>query len=235
MINVILADHQRIFRIGMASALAGEEDIRIVGQPHSIGQLLHGLENFRPHVLVLSSAYLARMEAIRRLCDSHQTAILLLEDHGEADILPFSPDVQGIMERSEDEATVVRCIRHLARGGRILRLARSHVMEDRQDPVGTRVRKRLTPSELRIISFVVQGFRNREIALRMSTSEQSIKNSLRRIFDKTGVSGRLELALYVVHHRALKQAAAEAEPTPDIRSLAVVRPEWRLPLRTFIN
>jgi len=219
----------------MASALAGEEDIRIVGQPHSIGQLLHGLENFRPHVLVLSSAYLARMEAIRRLCDSHQTAILLLEDHGEADILPFSPDVQGIMERSEDEATIVHCIRHLARGGRVLRLARSHVMEDRQDPVGTRVRKRLTPSELRIISFVVQGFRNREIALRMSTSEQSIKNSLRRIFDKTGVSGRLELALYVVHHRALKQAAADAEPTPAIRSLAVVRPELRLPLRTFIN
>src|SRR5271166_6660291 len=111
----------------------------------------------------------------------------------------------------------------------------SHVLEERQDPVGTRVRKRLAPSELRIISLVVQGFRNREIALQMSTSEQSIKNSLRKIFDKTGVSGRLELALYVVHHRALKQAAAEAEPTQDMRSLAAIQLEWLSPLRTFIN
>ena len=236
MINVILADHQRIFRIGMASALASEDDIRIVGQPHSIDQLLHGLESFRPHVLVLSSPFLVWMAAIRSLCDRYRTAILLLEDHAEADIPRFSPDVQGIMERSEDEATVVRSIRHLARGGSVLRLVRSsHVLEERQDPVGTRVRKRLAPIELRIISLVVQGFRNREIALQMSTSEQSIKNSLRKIFDKTGVSGRLELALYVVHHRALKQAAAEAEPTQDMRSLAAIQLEWLSPLRTFIN
>jgi DNA-binding NarL/FixJ family response regulator len=225
MINVILADHQRIFRIGMASALAAEDDIRIVGQPHSVGQLMHGLENLHPHVLVLSTAYLGRIEAIRHLCDSKQTAILLLEEPGEAAVPQFSPDVQGFMRRSADEVTVVRCVRHLARGGRVLRLMRNPPSEAMLDPVGIRVRQRLTPGELRVIAFVVQGFRNREIASRMGLTESGVKNSLRKIFDKTGVFDRLELALYVMHHQALKIAASEQQPTPQLASLAAVESE----------
>ena len=118
MIGVILADHQRIFRIGMANALAAEDDIRIVGQPHSIDQLLHGLQNFRPHVLVLSSVFLGHIETIRPICDRQQTAILLLEDTGEGLFPQSTPDVQWVMQRSADEATVVRCVRQLAQGGR---------------------------------------------------------------------------------------------------------------------
>ena len=74
--------------------------------------------------------------------------------------------------------------------------------------VGTRVRDRLTPKEMRIVALIVQGCRNREIAPRLKTGEQVIKNYLRSIFDKTGVSDRLELALFTIHHRVLAQAAA---------------------------
>jgi len=220
MINVILADHLRIFRIGMASALASEEDIRVVGQPQSIQQLMHGLERLHPPVLVLSSAFLAGIDSIRHICDSRQTAILLLEEHGETAVPQFSPDVQGFIQRSADEGTVVRCIRHLARGGRVLRLVRGHSSEAMVDPVGIRVRQRLTPNELRIIAHVVQGFRNREIATRMRMTESGVKNSLRKIFDKTGVFDRLELALYVMHHRALINAASEVQPAPQFTSFA---------------
>jgi len=75
--------------------------------------------------------------------------------------------------------------------------------------VGTRVRDRLTPKEMRIVALIVQGCKNREIALRLKTTEQVIKNYLRSIYDKTGVSDRLELALFTIHHRVLAQAAAE--------------------------
>ena len=74
---------------------------------------------------------------------------------------------------------------------------------------GTRVRDRLTPKEMRIVALIVQGCKNREIALRLKTTEQVIKNYLRSIYDKTGVSDRLELALFTIHHRVLAQAAAE--------------------------
>ena len=68
--------------------------------------------------------------------------------------------------------------------------------------------------ELRIIAAIVQGYKNREIALQLYTSEQVIKNALRNIFDKIGVSDRLELALFVVHHRILAQATASVAVNP---------------------
>jgi len=78
-----------------------------------------------------------------------------------------------------------------------------------EDMVGLRVRDRLTPKEMRIVALIVQGCKNREIAQRLKTTEQVIKNYLRSIYDKTGVGDRLELALFTIHHRVLAQAAAE--------------------------
>ena len=55
--------------------------------------------------------------------------------------------------------------------------------------------------EKQIVHLIVQGFRNKEIGVRLSISEQTVKNHLHNIFDKLGVSDRLELALYAIHHR----------------------------------
>ena len=218
MINVILADHQKIFRIGMANALAAEDDIRIVGQPHSVDQLLRALENFGAHVLVLSSAFLGKLEEIKQSAARQRTAILLLEDPGNAVLSQSSPDVNGIMHRSADESTALRCIRHLARGGKVLRFVRDQAIESRRDSIGLRVRQRLSELELKIIRLVVQGCKNREIALQLGSTEQGIKNSLRRIFDKTGVSDRLELALFVLHHRIATRGAVETRSTRSVNN-----------------
>jgi two-component system, NarL family, nitrate/nitrite response regulator NarL len=55
--------------------------------------------------------------------------------------------------------------------------------------------------EKEIVQLVVQGFHNKEIGVRLLISEQTVKNHLHNIFDKLGVSDRLELALYAIHHR----------------------------------
>jgi len=67
MINVIIADHQAIFRAGIAKVLAVEEDIRIVGQPQSAEQLLNALEKLRSRVLILSSSFLSFFPKFRGL------------------------------------------------------------------------------------------------------------------------------------------------------------------------
>ena len=235
MINVILADHQRIFRIGMASALAAEDDIRIVGQPHSLGQLVHGLTRFRPHVLVLSSAFLGNISEIRQIADRQHSAILLLEDPGPAILPHLSQDVNAVMQRSADHATVVRCIRQLARGGQVLRLVRNQPIPSCQKPVGLHVRERLSQLELRIVGLVVQGRKNREIALHLGSTEQGIKNSLRKIFDKTGVFDRLELALFVLHHHVVIPGEADVHPTPVLNSLAALQTFREAGYRRTIN
>ena len=226
MINVILADHERIFRIGMASALAAEDDIRIVGQPNSPEQLLRGLASFRPHVLAVSSAFLECMDSVRKACEQQHTAILLLEDYGASLAPQLATDFQGVIQRSADEGTLVSCIRHLARGGRVVRLAQSNAHDWTADPVGIRVQKRLTAHELMIVSHVVQGFKNREIAARVGTTEQSVKNSLRKIFDKTGVYGRLELALFVMHHRTLAVGLPTAPANSDVKVIPFQNRQW---------
>jgi DNA-binding NarL/FixJ family response regulator len=187
----------------MAGALAAEDDIRIVGQPSHAAQLIHGVEKFRPQVLVLSSAFLGSIDEIRESCLRQRTAILLLQDYGDASLPKLSTDFHGVMRRSADEAMVVECIRQLARGGRVIRLSPPGFPDHENDKIGLRVRQRLTDHELQIVGHVVQGYKNREIALRLGTTEPAIKNALRKIFDKTGVYGRLELALFAVHHRTL--------------------------------
>jgi DNA-binding NarL/FixJ family response regulator len=74
--------------------------------------------------------------------------------------------------------------------------------------VGARVRDRLTSKEMKIVALITQGCKNKEIAMRLGTTEQVVKNYMRVIFDKTGVSDRLELALFIYHHKMLAEAAA---------------------------
>ena len=77
-------------------------------------------------------------------------------------------------------------------------------------------RTKLNPKELMIIAGVTQGLRNKEIAADVGTTEQVVKNYLRKIYDKLGVSDRLELALYCMHHKLLgaTQKAPEVTPAP---------------------
>lgn len=235
MINVILADHEKIFRIGIASALSAEDDIRIVGQPSTSSQLVSGVEKFRPHVLILSTAYLGCIDAIQRSCKRQNTAILLLQDYGATSLPPVSADFEGVIRRSADQKTMLECIRHLARGGRVIRLTGPVSHEQPPDMVGIRVRERLSQQELGIVSHVVRGYRNREIALRLGTSEQAVKNALRRIFDKTGVYGRLELALFVVHHRTLAAASSAVSRTNNVTSMAELQRHWDASSRAVIH
>jgi len=81
------------------------------------------------------------------------------------------------------------------------------------------VRDRLTPKEIKIVALIVQGYKNKEIASQLGTTEQVIKNYLRNVYDKTGVSDRLELALFTIHHRTLADAAAQAGGQMELQTV----------------
>jgi len=116
--------------------------------------------------------------------------------------------VQGILYRSVSGSVLMECVRKVATGEAYLQHALDvMVRHQNEDEVGARVRDRLTPKEMKIVALIVQGCKNKEIALRLGTSEQVIKNYLRSIYDKTGVSDRLELALFIIHHKMLAEAA----------------------------
>jgi len=222
MINVILADHQAIYCAGMAKVLAVEEDIRIVGQPQFPEPLLNSMERLRPRVVVLASSFQSSLPDIQEVARKHATAVLMLCDNSETASDFMRLGVQGVIYRSASSSIVVEAIRRLARGQSFLQGPNACEIAVDDDLVGARVQKRLTGRELRIIAAIVQGYKNREIAAQLSTTEQVIKNALRTIFDKIGVSDRLELALFVVHHRILAQATASVALNPTRQRLSVM-------------
>jgi DNA-binding NarL/FixJ family response regulator len=143
--------------------------------------------------------------------------------------------VQGAIYRSANGAMVVDAVRRLSRGQSFLQGPNSAELEIQDDMVGARVQNRLTGRELRIIAAIVQGYKNREIAEQLCTTEQVVKNALRTIFDKIGVSDRLELALFVVHHRILAQATATVAVLPARQRIAAAAGKGRGSVSPTIN
>ncbi len=219
MINIILADHQKIFRIGLASVLAAEDDIRIVSQPHSVDLLLHALQKLRAQVLVLSSAFLSQLHEVKPDAVARQTSTLLLAEPEDQISAPFAAHVQGVIRRPAAKATLAQGVRHLVQGGEVPPVWQEELASIPQDAAGIRVRQRLSFLERRIAAFVVQGYRNSEIAARMGTTEYEVKDSLSKVFEKTGVYDRLELALFMLHHHTRQPEVAGARPIPPLNSM----------------
>ena len=215
MINVIIADDQAIFRAGVAKVLAVEDDIRIVGQPQSSEQLLNALDHLRARVLLISTSFVPLFSEIQAITARHSTAILVLAESGDGASAFIAIGALGVVYRSINGPTIVEAVHRLARGETFVHTPNTAVVEISEDMVGQRVRDRLSEKELRIVAAVVRGYKNREIAAQLDTTEQVIKNALRWIFDKTGVSDRLELALFVLHHRMLAHATASVRIDND--------------------
>lgn len=215
MINVIIADPQAIFRAGVAKVLAVEDDMRIVAQPQSPEQMLTALDRLRAHVLLVATSFLPLYSEIQPLTERRGTAILVVAENGEAASAYVAIGAQGVVYRSVNGPTIVDAVRRLARGETFIERPNLLVTEISEDLVGIRVRDRLSEKELRIIAAVVRGYKNREIAVQLDTTEQVVKNALRGIFDKIGVSDRLELALFVLHHRMLAHATAAVHIDTD--------------------
>ena len=83
MIDVVIADQQDFFRIGMAEVLAVADDVRIVGLPESPEQLLSTLIEVKPHVLILSTSFLPAFSKIQRKVKQPQTALLVLAEEND--------------------------------------------------------------------------------------------------------------------------------------------------------
>lgn len=217
MTNIIIADHQAIFRAGIAKILAVEDEMRIVGQPKSLEQLLVCLEKLRARVLLLSSGFHHPLTEIIAEAKRRSVPILLLAEGSEPATRFTSMGVKGVVYRSVPGDFMVDAVCRVARDETYVQVHKGGSGEMSEDVVGSRVRDRLSEKEIRIMAAVVRGFKNRDIAMQLYTSEQVVKNSLRHIFDKTGVSDRLELALYVLHHKVLAQATAAVQIEPEQR------------------
>ena len=114
MIDVIIADHQEVFRIGMAEVFGAADDIRIVGVPSCPKQLLVTLTTVNPHVLILSRNFLRALPKIRRLLKGRQAASLVLTEEDDPVAYMRLFGAHGILHRSMEGSAMVDIVRHVA-------------------------------------------------------------------------------------------------------------------------
>jgi DNA-binding NarL/FixJ family response regulator len=203
-----LADNQAIFRAGTAKVLAMEDDLRIIAQCPDCARLYHAVTTFRGSIVIVAASLRADLAQVIESARSAASRMILIAENNEPPADSIAAGLQGLLYRNVTSPGLIDCVRRVLRGERVIHPAQPNFGDEQEDHVGARVRDRLTPKEMKIVALIVQGCKNKEIGLRLGTTEQVIKNYLRSIYDKTGVSDRLELALFTIHHRILAEAAA---------------------------
>src|SRR5207247_10463336 len=224
-IRVIVADSQAIFRAGLRKIFAVEDDIRVVGQAETLDQALSAAKKFSAEILIFEAALaenpVEAAQEILKQAPALRLAVVTETPDQELTLELFRRGVHTIVSREIDSELFVDCLRSIAKGEPwlephgvklVLEAYPTHVTR----PHGTRSKVQLTPKESLIVSCVMQGMKNKEIATRVGTTEQVVKNYLRKVYDKLGVADRLELALFCLHNRVLESSPkAPVVPQPS--------------------
>jgi DNA-binding NarL/FixJ family response regulator len=137
MIDVIIADHQELFRVGMAEVVALADDVCIVGQAQSPEQLLSVLKSSTPRVLVLSTSFLPAFSKIQPMLKRSKTALLVLAEENDRVAYVRWLRAQGIIYRSMSGPVIVDAMRRVARGELFVQEQSSDLRKDQSDVADT--------------------------------------------------------------------------------------------------
>lgn len=207
--KMLIADREGIFRLGLKKLFSVEDDLRVVAQAEDSFQLLEMAKSFKPDLMVIQDeiALQGDPNPLRRIqrewpsCRVIITGSKLTDTEWERFL---NEGVSGVVARSAPPETLVETVRNVTNGGKSIRSPKGGPHQGpirSQSNTQARPVDTLTSRERTIITCLMQGWRNREIAQHLTITEQTVKNHLRSIYDKVGVSDRLELALYAIHKR----------------------------------
>jgi two-component system nitrate/nitrite response regulator NarL len=209
--RILIADDHPIFRDGLKRLLESEREFKVIGEACDGVEAVKMVRQLKPDILLLDLAMPRRpgLEALREMsADSSSVRVILLTAAAEKDqiVEALQLGARGVVLKDSATQILLKSIRAVMGGeywvGResvsnLVQYLRSLVEASSNEP-----RKRkygLTPRELEVISAVVAGYANKEIAQHFKISEDTVKHHLSNIFDKVGVSTRLELALFAVN------------------------------------
>ena len=210
-IRILIADREAIFRFGLKNLFALEDDLRVVAQADTASQLIELTKSLQPHLIFIQAEIIGEaggdlLADVRREAPECKIVVTSSLAPAEEEGLRFVQlGAAGIILKSVEPSLFVRCVRKVVLENEVW--LRKRQVTQIAKLLGTNSARPLRPAdtltrrEKTIISYLMQGWRNREVAQHLSISEQTVKNHLRSIYDKVGVSDRLELVLYAIHQR----------------------------------
>lgn len=207
MFKVIVADNHDLFRTGVVKLLSSNEDFRIIAQFSEWATFLSAVNKNRESLIIVSTCLIPELahlvDRTREVC----SRILLIADDFDSANRYRSSGVAGVVHRSTSTSAFLDCLLKIRRGAEFV--FPPGAVSD-HDTEGAQAAERLTKSELKVVALLMQGMRYKQIADHLEIVEQVVRNRFQKVFDKTGVSNRLGLAIFISHHRAFASAAAAA-------------------------
>jgi DNA-binding NarL/FixJ family response regulator len=213
-IRILIADDHPIVRDGLRKLLSLEDDFEIVGEANDGREVLDMIQEVEPDVLLLDLRMpnldgLSTLQAMQQTGKRTRVIILTASEDKNEFVQAMKLGCSGIVLKQTAPELIVKSIRKV-NAGEIWLDSHTTAAVMRQFATATeaaggngsgksRERSPLSTREREIVQLVAQGYKNKEMAEKMFISEQTVKNHLHNIFDKLGVSDRLELALYAIH------------------------------------
>ena len=212
-IQVLIASDHPIFRDGLRQVLEAEAGFELLGRGCSGEDAMRAARKYKPDIVLLEVALASetdreRLQELATLPSVRTILLSAVNDKREIlDLLRLG--ARGIVSKESPVEVLVRCMRSVMAGqywvGRdsvkgIVQALQTLALEAQSEP-GNHFG--ITSRELEVVAAVAGGRSNKVIAKKLSLSEQTVKHHLTSIFDKLGVSGRLELAVFAAHHGLL--------------------------------
>ena len=205
-IQVVIADDHAILRDGLRKLLEAEQGFEVVGEAYNGQEAVEVTQRVEPNILLLDLAMpgLPGLEVLRELSDKSlptRTIILTASIERDEVVKALQLGARGLVMKESATELLMKAMRTVMAGqywvGResvseLIDTLRSRPASSNDPKFG------LSARELEIVSLVTAGFSNREIAKKLTLSQETVKHHLTRIFAKLGVGNRLELALFAI-------------------------------------
>ena len=214
-IRIVLADHQQIFRDGLKSLLDSEPAFAVIGWAGSGLHALRMVHDLHPDVLLLDLTLPGGgLNVLRKLAmmpEPVRTIALTASIDQDTLAAALQYGARGVILKESTTALLFKSIRTVmadeywvAREDVGHLIARLRRLIEQSEAEGHAKRFKLTRREMEIVTAVAAGESNKGIAQRLSLSEDTVKHHVSHVFDKLGVFSRLELAVFAINHKLVK-------------------------------
>jgi DNA-binding NarL/FixJ family response regulator len=207
-IGILIADDHAVFRYGLRTLLESEPGFTVVGEAADGSEVAKLTSSLKPAVLMLDIAMpgLTGIQVLRELASAQgevRTIVLTAAIEKKQIVEALQLGARGILLKDAAIQLVKKCIEKVMAGdywvGREAVTSLVDYLHGLKQSTGGKAEQKLphfTPREQEIISAILTGCVNKEIAAKLSISEETVKRHLSNIFAKAGVSNRLELAVW---------------------------------------
>lgn len=213
-IDVMIADDHPVVRIGLRCILQSEPSISIVAEAVDGKSAIELVQKTQPRMLLLDLAMpnATGLEVLKYLAEARlETRVLLVVSSIEKQQLvsALQLGVRGVVLKDSAATELLEAVHAVMAGqywigqhvvGDLVNVLQHSPNDSKRDCFG------LTAREMQVVSAIVEGCANKDIAQMFSVTEDTVKRHLKNIFDKVGVSSRLELAMFAIHHSLVERS-----------------------------